>query len=208
MLQDGMVLMQGSTADMQGSVTKGLSVESGNAFPSTPTDGQKFRLNVATTEYEAGEYTWDAVNNEWTNTFVQLAKNPNFSASGKKGSIVKLNQATAVPYDIGMQILSKPDASAVVGRFVAVRPFKLADNFAGSLAKAKTAAAASMVFNIMKNATVIGTLTFGTTGVNGTFSNGNGADMQFAAGDIFSLVAPATQDSAFTEAQITFVGTL
>ena len=208
MLQDGMVLVQGSVANLEGSVTKGLTVEAGNAFPVSPADGQRFRLNAATASYEAGEYTWDAANNEWTNIFVQMAKNPNFTATGKKGSPVQINKADAIPYDIGMQILSKPDASAVVGRFVAVRAFKLADNFAGSLAKAKVAPAANCVFNIMKNATVIGTITFAAGSLNGTFSNGNGANMEFSAGDIFSLVAPATQDSAFTEAQITFVGTL
>lgn len=206
MLQDGMVLMQGSTANMEGSEVKGLALESGNAFPIAPTDGQKFRLSAATAEYEAGEYSWDTANNEWTNIFVQLAKNPNFTAEGKKGSVVKINQASAVPYDIGMQILSKPEANAVVGRFVAVRLFSLADNFAGSLAKAKTAPTASMVFNVMRNDEVIGTLTFAAGSVNGQFSNSS--NMNFAPGDIFSLVAPATQDTTFVEAQITFVGTL
>jgi hypothetical protein len=206
MLQDGMVLMQGSTANMEGSAVKGLALESGSAFPLAPTDGQKFRLTAATADYEAGEYSWSVADSEWTNIFVQLAKNPNFNASGKKGSVVEIDQGTSVPYDIGMQILSKPDANAVVGSFIAVRPFSLVDNFAGSLAKAKIAPAASMIFTIMRNAETIGTLTFLVGQRNGVFSAGT--NLKFVAGDEFSLVAPAAQDSAFTEGRITFVGKL
>lgn len=206
MLQDGMVLMQGSTANMEGSAVKGLAIEAGPAFPTAPTDGQKFRLTSATADYEAGEYNWSVADSEWTNIFVQLAKNPNFNASGKKGSVVEIDKGTSVPYDIGMQILSKPDANAVVGRFVAVRAFSLADGFAGSIAKAKTAPVAAMVFTVFRNAEVIGTVTFAAGSRNGAFSNGT--NMDFVPGDDFSLVAPAAQDTAFTEAQITFVGTL
>lgn len=206
MLQDGMVLMQGSTANMEGSAVKGLAIEAGSTFPTAPTDGQKFRLTSATADYEAGEYNWSVADAEWTNIFVQLAKNPNFNASGKKGSVVQIDQGNSVPYDIGMQILSKPDANAVVGRFISVRPFSIPDNFAGSIAKAKIAPVAAMVFKVLKNDVQIGTVTFAAGSINGVFSNA--VDMDFVAGDTFTLVAPASQDTAFTEAQITFVGTL
>lgn len=185
-----------------------LTTATGTAFPGSPTDGQKFRLTAATATYEIGEYTYSTSATEWTNALVELAKNnTTFSASGKKGSNVVLNSASsAIPYDIGMQILGKPDAGSVVGRFVAVRAFKLPINFVNSIAKSGTAALASTVLSVKKNGTQVGTVTFAAGATNGTFVAAT--EVSFAIGDIFTLTAAATQDTNFADAQVTFVAAL
>lgn len=182
-----------------------LNIASGIAFPSNPSEGQKFRLTAATAEYEVGEYTYEGT--EWTNALVKLAKDSSFTANGKKGSTVKLNSASsAIPYDIGMQIIGKPDASAVVGRFVAVRAFKLPAGMTGSRANSGVAATASTVLSVKKNGSQIGTITFAAAGTAGTFAAAS--ETSFAIGDVFTLTAAASQDTTFADAQITFAAVL
>lgn len=198
MLQDSITLATGATI-------VGYAVDSGVAFPSNPTDGQKFRLTAATATYEAGEYSYNLAATEWQNTLVLLGKNSSFTATGKKGSVVALNPAVT-PYDIGFQVLGKPDAGAVVGRFIAVRAFKLAAAFAASTAKTSTVATASTVLLVKKNGTQIGTLTFAAGAASGVFAAA--AETSFAIGDILTLTAAATQDATFADAQVTFVSNL
>lgn len=185
-----------------------LTTATGAVFPTSPVDGQKFRLTAATATYEIGEYTYNTANAEWSNALVELAKNnTTFSATGKKGSNVVLNSASsAIPYDIGMQILGKPDASSVVGRFVAVRAFKLPVNLVNSLAKSATSATASTVLSVKKNGSQFATVTFAAGATNGTFVAAT--ETAFAIGDIFTLTAAAVQDAGFSDAQITFVAAL
>lgn len=206
MLQDGMTLVQGSVANLQGATTKGLSVESGLAFPSNPSDGQHFRLSAATTDYEAGDYFYDATAKEWTNDLIALAKGGDFKQVGKKGSVPKLNQTTSVPYDIGIQILGKPDAAAVVARFIAPRAFEIPQGMAGSIGRAATLGTGAVVLSVKKNGVEFGTVTFAAGQANGTFAAA--AKASFAIGDIFTVVAPATADGTFADAQITFVATI
>lgn len=206
MLQDGVTLIQGSVANLQGATTKGLAVEAGTAFPASPTDGQHFRLSVATATYEAGDYYYDAAGGQWTNELVMLAAGGDFKQVGKKGSVPRLNATSAVPYDIGIQILGKPDASGVVARFIAPRAFKILAALAGSIGKASVNPTAQVVLSVRKNGTEFGTVTFAAGSGTPTFAAA--ADTSFAIGDIFTVVAPATQDGTFADAQITFVATL
>jgi hypothetical protein len=206
MLQDGVTLVQGSVANLQGATTKGLSVEAGDTFPANPSNGQRFHLNVANAEYETGDYTYNATTQEWVNEMMLLARGGDFKQVGKKGSVPRLNPTTAVPYDIGTQILGKPDASAVVARFIAPRAFEIPQGMAGSIGRAGVNSTGAVVLSVRKNGVEFGTVTFAAGQANGTFAAN--AKASFAIGDIFTVVAPATADATFADAQMTFVANL
>lgn len=108
-----------------------------------------------------------------------------------------------LPIDpIASFVNGKPSASLVIFRYVAVRAFTLPTNLSGSYFKAITAATASTAFDIQKNGTSIGTLTFAASGTSATFSV---TSTSFAAGDVLTVVAPATQDTTLADLSITLL---
>lgn len=111
-----------------------------------------------------------------------------------------------IPYDMAGSIAGKPAASAVVLRFVAVRAFTIPAAMAGSLSKTATVATASTVLSMQKNGTQFGTLTYAAAGTSGTFAAASATT--FAVGDVFTVVAPATQDSSFADCEFTIVASL
>jgi hypothetical protein len=201
MLQDSINLVSGASA-------KGFVVEAGTAFPASPADGQRFRLTAATSTYVAGDYYYDQAAAEWTNALVALSKATGFTAGAKKGAAPTVNipATPVVPYDLGIQILGKPDASAVVARFVAPRAFEIPAAMTGSIAKAATVGTGAVVLSVRKNGVEFGTVTFAAGAASGTFAAA--AKASFAIGDIFTVVAPATADATFGDAQATFVATV
>ena len=114
--------------------------------------------------------------------------------------------ALGFPYDIAGSIIGRPLAGVTVTRFVAVRAFTIPSGMAGSQAKSATAATASTVLSFQKNGTQFGTATFAASGSTGTFAAASATS--FAAGDVFTVVAPGTQDTTFGDAQFTVLATL
>lgn len=114
--------------------------------------------------------------------------------------------APTIPYDIASAILGKPASSAVVMRFVAVRAFTIAAGATGSVAKTASTATASTTLVLQKNGTQFGTMVFAAGAANGSFSVA--AQVSFAAGDIFTIVAPAPADATFGDCEFTIVATL
>lgn len=100
---------------------------------------------------------------------------------------------------------STPDPNAYV--FALECPgaltFDLPVNMAGSVAKAKVAATATTVFDIRKNGSSIGTLTF--TAVTGAFALASLTSFQ--AGDLLEIVAPAIADLTLADLRITVAAT-
>ena len=76
----------------------------------------------------------------------------------------------------------------------------------GSQAKALTAATASTVLSVRKNGTQFGTITFAAAGTTGTFAAASST--AFAAGDILSVVGPATADTTLSGLGLALVGAL
>ena len=74
----------------------------------------------------------------------------------------------------------------------------------GSVAKATVAATAASVFSIRKNGVQFATCTFALGSTTGVFA---GAATNFAAGDIFSFVAPDPRDATLSGVLITVLGT-
>ena len=90
-------------------------------------------------------------------------------------------------------------------RFIAVRGFTIPAAFAGTRATSATAATASTVLTVLKNGTQFGSLTWAAAGTVATLSS---SASTFVAGDILTVVAPATADATFGDAQFTFIATL
>lgn len=67
----------------------------------------------------------------------------------------------------------------------------VAADLAGSHAKAQVAATAETVFSLRKNGAEFGTLTFAISGDTGVFA---GDETTFTAGDVLSIIGPATPD--------------
>ncbi len=87
-----------------------------------------------------------------------------------------------------------------------VRAFSLPSGLTGSLGTLKTApAGGSFVFTLKKNGSSIGTLTFGVGSTSGTFSFAS--SQSFVVADVFSISAPAVQDSAAAGLAVTMLGT-
>lgn len=108
------------------------------------------------------------------------------------------------PFDMGIYIPGKPGAAQNVLRFTAVRAFHLPINLTGSTANAAVGSSGTAVFSLEKNGSVIGSVTF-TASATGVLSFTAAVD--FAIGDIFSIVAPATVDSALQDIAINLLGT-
>ncbi len=109
-------------------------------------------------------------------------------------------------YDIPIWIEGKPLNSETVYTLVAPRGFSLPVGLPNSQAvSTNTTATASTVFSINRNGTQIGTITFAATASTGTFSFARGTT--FFAGDLLSVVAPATADATLANIAITLAGT-
>jgi hypothetical protein len=107
-------------------------------------------------------------------------------------------------YDIGIPIVGTPDAGEVIG-FTFTQAVTFPANFVGSYATSASAAAASTVFDLKKNGSSIGTVTFAMAATTGTFSTTG--SVSFAPGDLFELVCPAVQDVTWANGDFTFAGT-
>lgn len=107
---------------------------------------------------------------------------------------------------VGTFFTSAPTASEVVMSYIFADAVDFPDEFLGSLAKAGTAATASTVFDVKKNGTNVGTITFAASGTAGTFAT-TGTTVAFAAGDVLAVVAPASPDATLAGVSLTFKGT-
>lgn len=123
------------------------------------------------------------------------------SASAHK----KVKPQNLIPYDILCGIVGKPSNGEVVLLFVAPRAFRIPANAAGSRLKAGTAATGTAVFSIQKNGSEFLTATVAASGTTATFA---GSQVDFAAGDMLRIIAPATADATLADIAITLAATL
>lgn len=110
------------------------------------------------------------------------------------------------PYDIGLFVPGVPTGGEIVLRLPVARAVDFADDFAGSYATARVAAAASAVFTVKVNGTSVGTVTFGAASTTGTFVTTGGA-LSLSAGAVLSVEAPAVADATLADIGFNFKGT-
>lgn len=113
--------------------------------------------------------------------------------------------APASIYDIGVFVPGKPGAGAEVLRFKTPRAFTIAGNAAGSTGSVGTNPTSTAAFDIKKNGSSIGSISFNTSGV-ATFSTTAGASQSFAVNDILTIVAPGSQDATMADIGVVFLG--
>lgn len=113
----------------------------------------------------------------------------------------------AQPFDASAFYPGAPSASAKVLRVPIARAVTFAANFAGSYAKAGTAATASTAFDVQKNGVSVGTITFAIGATSATFVSSGGAAVNFAAGDVLGIVAPVTPDATLADIGFVLAGT-
>lgn len=140
--------------------------------------------------------------------FTQFGAATNYTAGTNvniSGNVISVPNSN-LPYDIAGSILGKPAASAVVARFVAVRSFTIPAGMTGSIAKSGLSASATTILSVQKNGSQFGTITWAASGTTGTFAAAS--QTSFSAGDVFTVVAPASQDATFGDAEFTIVASL
>jgi hypothetical protein len=102
--------------------------------------------------------------------------------------------AAATERVFSFQKVAKPTNAEVMLTVITPTALLFKAGMARSVAKAGTGATAEAVFDLKKNGgTAFATITFAAEGTTGVFACA--ADTTFAAGDILTVVAPATADA-------------
>lgn len=109
------------------------------------------------------------------------------------------------PFDVHTFYPGIPTASAKLYRGKVARALVAPANFAGAQFTATANAAASAVFDVQKNDVSCGTCTIAIGTTTPTFATTGGAVVNFAAGDVLTVLAPATPDATLADPAITFV---
>lgn len=98
----------------------------------------------------------------------------------------------------------KPTAGLVLQSYVFTAPMMIPAGLSGSQGAATTAATTAATFNIAKNGTNIGTMTFAASATTATFSMNFATD--FNTGDVLTILAPATPDATLADLAWTIMG--
>lgn len=111
----------------------------------------------------------------------------------------------AQPFDLTAFYPGVPGASAIVTRVPVARAVTFPSGLTGSIAKASVAATASTVFDVQKNGSSVGSITFAATASSATFTAASAITL--AAGDLLSIVGPATPDTTLANIGFVLAGT-
>lgn len=145
-------------------------------------------------------------------TFLALTDTPSsFSGAGSK--LVKVNSGAtalefvavpALPYLLAFDAPGAPTASMIVFHHVFTQAVTFVASLTGSYVKAGTAATAQTDFDLKKNGSSIGTVRFAAAGTTASYVSISSSS--WAAGDILTLVAPASPDATIADIWGTLVG--
>jgi hypothetical protein len=111
----------------------------------------------------------------------------------------------AEPYDIGAQIATAPTASLVMLRYKFPRAVTFPASLTNSQGTAGTAATAQTDFDILKNGVSFATMRFAAAGTSATFIAASPSS--FIAGDILTVIAPASPDATLAGVSFVLAGT-
>lgn len=125
------------------------------------------------------------------------------AAVGTAWNIAQANLGSQ-PFDIHTFYPGIPTASAKLYRGKVARAVVVPANFTDAEFTATANATASTVFDVQKNGVSCGTCTIAAGTMTPTFATTGGAIVNFAKGDIFAVLAPATPDATLTDPAITF----
>ena len=104
-----------------------------------------------------------------------------------------ISQIGSAIYDVGGTFESKPSSSQILLRLPMPRIVNFSPGMPDSQMVAGIAATAQTIFSIRKDDVEFATATFAAAATVATFTSGAGAS--FIAGDVLTMVAPASQDA-------------
>ena len=120
------------------------------------------------------------------------------------GAYSQLHAAATAFMDVGFTKLGKPSGSEILLYLPFARPLRFPQNMSQSWAKARVAATASFTVSLSKvGSGIFATAVFAISGSTATFTCA--ADVDFAAGDILSVTAPASADATLEDIGFNFV---
>jgi hypothetical protein len=112
---------------------------------------------------------------------------------------------SAQPYDMGAQMTGVPSASLVLLRYKFPRSVTFPAGLTNAQGTAGTAATVQTDFDIKKNGSSVGTMRFAAAGTSATFIMAS--QQVFSAGDIMTVVAPASPDATLADVSFVLAGT-
>lgn len=110
--------------------------------------------------------------------------------------------ATNNPYDIGGGSGGVPGAGVALIRYPVPRAIRFPSGLPNSKGVVATAPAATATFSLKKNGTQFATMQFASAATTATFTAAS--DTDFAAGDVFTLVAPNPADASLSDLGVAF----
>lgn len=110
----------------------------------------------------------------------------------------------AQPFDLTAFYPGLPTASGIVTRVPVARAVTFPAGLTGSVGVSSVPASASAVFDIQKNGSSVGSMTFATGATTASFTAAS--SITLAAGDIISIIAPASQDGTLANVGIVLAG--
>ena len=113
--------------------------------------------------------------------------------------------SVAQPFDLTAFYPGVVAASALVTRVPVARAVTFPSGLTGSIGKASAAATASTAFDVRKNGSSVGTITFAAGATSATFAAASAITL--AAGDIVSIHGPSTPDATLADVGIVLAGT-
>jgi len=145
-------------------------------------------------------------------TFIGLTDVPSsFSGAGSKlvmvnsgASALEFVTVPSLPYLLAFDAPGVPTASMIVFHHVFTQAVTFVASLTGSYVKAGTAATAQTDFDLKKNGSSIGTVRFAAAGTTASYVSISSSS--WAAGDILTLVAPASPDATIEDLWGTLVG--
>lgn len=111
------------------------------------------------------------------------------------------------PFDVTVFYPGLPDAAAIALRVPVARAVTFPADFSGSYGRASAAATGSAAFDVTKNGTTIGTVTFGAGQSTATFTTAGNAVQTLAAGDVLAITCPGSADASLADVGIVLAGT-
>lgn len=112
--------------------------------------------------------------------------------------------SVSAPYDVGGTYNGSPEAGTVLLRYPMPRAVRFVVGISGSQGVANTAATAAVAFTLCKNGMAFATMSFAAAATTATFTCANETD--FAAGDVLTVVAPASTDDTLADLGFSLAG--
>lgn len=193
-----------------------LSVASGNVAPTQEEVRAAARLSITGATTSGRTVTWPAVQKPFYASLDAASTHPvtivrgsasrtlwpgatlHLYSDGTTNSLVRL--AEFGPYRIVSWLRGLPGNDEVVVRFKVWEGHVLLPDLRGwAETIADTAATATTVFDVRRNGTTVGTLTWSAAGTVPALATSGGAAQSFSAGDFFDIKGPATADATLSD---------